>query len=127
MSHPVEWERPDIPASELRYAVGASLVEQFAQGHTVADVLRELVQNEYDAQGGALTVTFGADGIEVSGTGRAIDRAGWRRLSVMLGTGQVAGEDDVPRKMNGIGSKNFGLRSLGRVGRSGVGARRARS
>jgi hypothetical protein len=44
-----EWEVPDVAASELSYAVTSSVLEQFAQGHTVGDVLRELVQNEYDA------------------------------------------------------------------------------
>ncbi|MDA0179936.1 DUF3883 domain-containing protein [Solirubrobacter phytolaccae] len=107
------WEPPELQPSELEYRVGSSFVEEFAAGHSAVDVLRELVQNEYDAQGRALTVTFGADGLAISGTGRVIDNAGWRRLSVMLGTGTIAGEEEkVPQKINGIGSKNFGLRSL---------------
>jgi Domain of unknown function (DUF3883) len=111
------WEIPEFAASELTYVVTSSVLEQFAQGHTVGDILRELVQNEYDADGGSLSVTFGTAGLEVRGSGRVIDQAGWRRLSVMLGTGRVAGENrDVPQKVNGIGSKNHGLRSLFLIG-----------
>jgi hypothetical protein len=110
-------ELQDIAPSELTYTVTSSVLEQFAQGHTIGDVLRELVQNEYDAQGDALSVTFGTEGVEVQGRGQSIDRAGWRRLSVMLGTGRVVGDDqDVPPKVNGIGSKNHGLRSLFLIG-----------
>jgi hypothetical protein len=111
------WEVPEFAASDLSYAVTSSVLEQFAQGHTVGDVLRELVQNEYDARGSSLSVTFSAEGLEVHGNGRVIDQSGWRRLSVMLGTGRVVGDDrDVPQKLNGIGSKNHGLRSLFLVG-----------
>src|SRR4051812_47618993 len=100
-----DWEPPDLAPSELSYAVTSRVLEEFAQGHSIGDVLRELVQNEYDAQGRSLTVTFGKHGLEVHGTGRVIDTAGWRRLSVMLGTGRVVGADrEVPQKMNGIGS-----------------------
>ncbi len=111
------WVRPEISSSALTYAVTSSVVEEFAHGHTISDVLRELVQNEYDAHGSSLSVVFGEDGLHVIGTGDPIDRAGWLRLSVMLGTGRVAGERrDVARKINGIGSKNHGLRSLFLIG-----------
>ena len=100
------WVRPEISSSALTYAVTSSVVEEFAHGHTVSDVLRELVQNEYDAHGSSLSVVFGEDGLYVAGTGDPIDEAGWQRLTVMLGTGRVAGEGrDVARKTNGIGSK----------------------
>jgi hypothetical protein len=112
-----DWREPDVPDAGLAYAFGSSVVEQFAQGHTAADVLRELVQNEYDARGSTLSVTFGHDGLAVRGSGRVIDRPGWRRLSVLMGTGRVVGEGrEVPQKANGIGSKNFGLRSLFVIG-----------
>jgi hypothetical protein len=112
-----EWELPELAASELTYAVTSSVLEQFAQGHTIGDVLRELVQNEYDAHGSSLSVTFGERGLEVHGNGSVIDGVGWRRLSVMLGTGRVIGDDrEVPQKVNGIGSKNHGLRSLFLIG-----------
>jgi hypothetical protein len=77
------------------------------------------VQNEYDGGGETLTLTFGSRSLEVIGTGRNIDRNGWKRLSVIVGTGKVMGSQQteaVPAKENGIGSKNFGLRSLFRFG-----------
>jgi len=58
-------------------------------------------------------VTFGKSDLTVTGSGRAINAKGWSRLDVILGTGTVMGEADVIEpKENGIGSKNFGLRSL---------------
>lgn len=98
---------------EFRFRVGTSLLAEFALSHNPADVLRELVQNEYDAGGTELVIEFGADALVVRGNGTTIDGRGWKRLSVMLGTGHVAGEAGrVEAKVNGIGSKNFGLRSL---------------
>lgn len=96
--------------------MGSSVVEGFVTGHTHSDVLRELVQNEFDAGGSKLLATFGVDGLTITGNGKPIDRRGWDRLSVILGTGKVIGAGEgsrqVPPKANGIGSKNFGLRSL---------------
>jgi hypothetical protein len=95
------------------FRVGTSLLAEFALSHSPADVLRELVQNEYDAGGTQLTIDFGDEALVVQGNGRTIDKQGWKRLSVMLGTGVVAGDGDrVDAKVNGIGSKNFGMRSL---------------
>lgn len=109
---------PDF--SDSRQArIGSSVIEQFVAGHDASDVLRELVQNEYDGGGETLTLTFGTRSLEVVGTGRNIDRNGWGRLSVIVGTGNVMGsreEEVVAPKENGIGSKNFGLRSLFRFG-----------
>ncbi|MGE0873571.1 MAG: hypothetical protein AB7O31_02755 [Burkholderiales bacterium] len=83
------WARPEVSSSALTYAVTSSVVEEFAHGH-----------------GSSLSVVFGEDRLYVAGTGDPIDEAGWQRLSVMLGTGRVAGEGrDVARKTNGIGSK----------------------
>jgi hypothetical protein len=90
-------------------------VEQFVAGHNAGDVLRELVQNEFDGQGDRLTATFGEDALDVTGNGRGITADGWERLSVIVGTGRVVGDggaEHVAPKTNGIGSKNFGLRSL---------------
>ena len=82
-------------------------------GHNHADVLRELVQNEYDAGGSRLQVLFGNGELIIRGNGSPIDAAGWKRLSVMLGTGLVGSSDrTIAQKVNGIGSKNFGLRTL---------------
>jgi len=97
----------------FEFRVGMNVVTEFVASHTPADVLRELVQNEYDAGGTTLDVGFGADTLVVRGNGKTIDGGGWQRLSVMLGTGLVAGgNDSVEPKANGIGSKNFGMRSL---------------
>lgn len=58
---------------------------------TPADILRELVQNEYDAGGTELRIEFGQDALVVSGNEMPINKAGWDRLGVMLGHGLVAG------------------------------------
>ena len=109
---------PDYGASR-RTRIGSSVIEQFVAGHDAGDVLRELVQNEYDGGGDKLTLTFGSKSVEVIGSGRNIERSGWDRLSVIVGTGNVMGTrgtEIVAPKENGIGSKNFGLRSLFRFG-----------
>lgn len=109
---------PDFSGSR-RTRIGSSFIEQFVAGHDASDVLRELVQNEFDGGGETLTLTFGSRSLEVAGTGRNIDRNGWERLSVIVGTGNVMGSrqaEVVAPKENGIGSKNFGLRSLFRFG-----------
>lgn len=84
-------------------------------GHDASDVLRELVQNEFDGGGDRLIINFGEEALDIAGDGRGISSDGWQRLSVIVGTGRVVGESDAERveaKRNGIGSKNFGLRSL---------------
>ncbi|WP_309723128.1 hypothetical protein [Armatimonas sp.] len=97
----------------MKFAVGTSIIEEFAVGHDPSAVLRELVQNEYDAGGQKMAVNFGEQALEVQGTGKPIEDEGWRRLSVMMGTGEVSGGGtQIAAKTNGIGSKNFGLRSL---------------
>jgi len=67
-----EWIRPEISGSDLTYAVTSSVLVEFAQGHTVSDVLRELTQNEYDAGGRSLSVLFGNEALEIHGNGRVI-------------------------------------------------------
>jgi hypothetical protein len=109
---------PDFSSSR-RTRIGSSFIEQFVAGHDAGDVLRELVQNEYDGGGESLTLNFASKSLEVVGSGRNIDRNGWERLSVIVGTGNVMGTNRaevVAPKENGIGSKNFGLRSLFRFG-----------
>lgn len=107
----------DPPGLDLRFRMGTSTLEEFVLSHGLADVLRELVQNEYDAGGTELLIDFGEDRLVVRGNGTAIDGPGWKRLSVMLGHGQVQGAADrVAPKANGIGSKNSGLRSLFLIG-----------
>lgn len=108
-----EWNLPDTKKLELRYDYGDSVMAEFVSGHDHAAVLRELVQNEYDAGGSRLKVVFDNDELRISGNGNPIDADGWKRLSVMLGTGQIGRSDrTIAKKVNGIGSKNFGLRSL---------------
>ena len=109
----MKWQLPDYPTSELQHRFGDSVLLEFVRGHSYSAVLRELAQNEYDAGGRTLQVSFGDTGLEVIGNGKPIDRKGWRRLSVTLGTGSVTHlQGDLEQKANGIGSKNFGLRSL---------------
>jgi hypothetical protein len=45
------WAPPAAPEDGFRTRIGASVIEEFVAGHTVNDVLRELVQNEFDAGG----------------------------------------------------------------------------
>ena len=107
------WMRPKLDELDLQFLMTRSVLGEFVDGHDSSDVLRELVQNEFDARGTRLDIAFGADSLRVRGNGIPIDAAGWKRLSVMLGQGQVAGSDRVIKpKANGIGSKNFGLKSL---------------
>lgn len=108
-----KWNLPDTKKLELRHDYGDSIIAEFVSGHDHAAVLRELVQNEYDAGGSRLKVIFDNDELHISGNGNPIDAEGWKRLSVMLGTGQIGRSDrTIAKKVNGIGSKNFGLRSL---------------
>ena len=108
-----QWEGLDLDALDLEFSFGDSVLSEFVSGHDVSGVLRELVQNEFDAKGTKIEMLFGERSVLIHGNGRPIDAAGWKRLSVMLGRGHVAGSDRVIEpKLNGIGSKNFGLRSL---------------
>src|SRR5260370_38764479 len=115
-SHPegflqLGWDKPDINKLDLRYNYGNSIVAEFVLGHDHADVLRELVQNEYDAGGSRLQVTFDTDELRISGNGSPIDATWWKRLSVMLGTGQGGGYGTtIARKRNCIGSHQLLLR-----------------
>lgn len=104
------WPSTDV---QLRHSYTTSILEQFVLSHSFADVLRELAQNEYDAGGRRLAVIFGEESLQVTGDGKPIDAKGWRRLSVTLGTGVEYGTDRrIEEKVNGLGSKNFGLRAL---------------
>ena len=108
-----QWDGLALDALDLEFSFGESVLSEFVSGHDVSGLLRELVQNEFDAKGTKIEILFGEKSVLILGNGRPIDTAGWKRLSVMLGRGHVAGSDRVIEpKMNGIGSKNFGLRSL---------------
>lgn len=107
------WINQNLDELDFKFRVGDSILTEFVRGHDPAAVLQELVQNEYDAGGKWLDVSFGESALVIKGNGTPIDRKGWIRLSPILGTGRVAGSDhEVEAKKNGIGSKNFGLRSL---------------
>jgi hypothetical protein len=84
---------PDFSGSR-RTRIGSSFIEQFVAGHDASDVLRELVQNEFDGGGDRLSLGFGTDQLEVVGNGRDITADGWERLSVIVGTGNVMGDSD---------------------------------
>jgi len=107
---PLTWPSPEV---QLRHSYTTSILEQFVLSHSFGDVLRELAQNEYDAGGRQLVVRFGEASLQVTGNGKPIDAKGWSRLSVTLGTGVEHGTGRrIEEKTNGLGSKNFGLRSL---------------
>ncbi|HEX8264580.1 MAG TPA: DUF3883 domain-containing protein [Pyrinomonadaceae bacterium] len=49
----------------------------------------------------------------IKGSGEQINSQGWKRLSVVIGTGNTSqSKRIIAPKINGIGSKNFGLRTL---------------
>lgn len=76
------WAPPDITGARFEFRVATSVVEEIARNHTPADVLRELVQNEYDAGGGSIDIVFKQEALVVTGSGTPIDESGWRRLKV---------------------------------------------
>jgi len=117
MSSQDVWRRPSSATLKFDFRIGESVLIEFARAHDPAAILRELIQNEYDAGGSRLEVSFGDDGLTIKGNGAPVDRKGWLRLSVVMGTGRIGGSNDVVRpKVNGIGEKNFGLRSLFVIG-----------
>ena len=117
MSSQDVWTRPSSATLKFDFRIGESVLIEFARAHEPAAILRELIQNEYDAGGSRLEVSFGDDGLTIKGNGVPVDRKGWLRLSVVMGTGRIGGSNDVVRpKVNGIGEKNFGLRSLFVIG-----------
>jgi hypothetical protein len=113
------WRPPDPASLPLQWRVATSTLDEFVLDHDPLAVIRELVQNEYDAEGRSLEIHFLEDRLEVVGSGQPIDQDGWRRLSVMLGTGRVPNSSERIRpKENSLGSKNFGLKSLFLIGDS---------
>jgi len=111
--HRFKWTRPDADTLSLQFSIADSVLKDFVVSHDPSAILIELVQNEYDAKGTRLQISFGENSVTVTGNGKPVDLPGWNRLSVMMGTGTVAGSDrTIKAKANSIGSKNFGLRSL---------------
>ncbi|MBI1686776.1 DUF3883 domain-containing protein [Caulobacter hibisci] len=108
------WVPPEIEG-QINQRVGSSIIDDFVLGHSAADVLREIVQNEFDGGGSHIGIVFGPSELTITGSGRPIAADGWARLDVIVGTGDVIGSHGAERvdpKSNGIGSKNFGIRSL---------------
>ena len=109
---------PEITA-DLSQRMGSSVIDEFVLGHAATDVFRELVQNEFDADGSEIGIRLSESQLEITGTGKAIPAKGWARLSVLIGTGEVLGDNSgetITPKESSIGSKNLGLRSLFRFG-----------
>jgi hypothetical protein len=92
------WSQPQL-SGQFEAAIGSSVVEDNVTVHTAGDVLRELAQNEFDAGGSQMTVAFEHDHLIVAGTGKPIDKSGWDRLSVILGTGDVISSTGKRRKI----------------------------
>lgn len=99
----------------LRQRIASSPVDEFVAAHGASDVFRELVQNEFDAEGSDIGIRLTGHQLEITGTGKAIPPKGWGRLSVLIGTGEVLGDPSgevITPKESSIGSKNLGMRSL---------------
>lgn len=73
--------------------------------------LVELVQNDLDASASNTLARLEEDRLLCTGNGTNVSSNGWRRLRMLLGAGT-----DVESKHDGIGVKNFGIRSLFRLG-----------
>ncbi|RUX47025.1 hypothetical protein EOA33_19585 [Mesorhizobium sp. M4A.F.Ca.ET.050.02.1.1] len=70
------------------------------------DIIIELVQNELDAGATRTEIEIGDDALICFGNGSAMEPKGWERLRFVLGAGAL-----VDAKMDGIGSKNHGIRT----------------
>ena len=55
---------------DLQFRMTRSVLDEFVEEHDASDVLRELVQNEFDALGTRMEIVFGADSLSVRGNGR---------------------------------------------------------
>jgi hypothetical protein len=72
-------------------------------------VRRELVQNEYRAGGTELVIDLDQEKLVVSGNGRTIDKAGWKRLSALISS---LGHDQRPSdERRALGRSVSGSRS----------------
>jgi hypothetical protein len=83
------------------------VVGQFLNDLAPTDLVVELIQNDLDAGASRTWIDFGTDAITSEGNGRAVDDKGWTRLEYVLGAG-----GEIEPKLDGIGSKNHGLRSV---------------
>src|SRR3546814_11424843 len=67
----------DIPeiTTELRQRIGSSPIDEFVLAHGAADVFRELIQNEFDADGSEIGIRFPRNQLAIPGK---IERAACR-------------------------------------------------
>ena len=82
---PADWQPPDLDAFDLQHRFGDSVLLEFIRGHSYSAILRELVQNEYDAGGRVLQVTFGDTGLEVTGKRHADRQKGVEAFVCYIG------------------------------------------
>src|ERR1700728_4792523 len=87
-------EKPEVTDADFEVRLGESTLIGHALDHSPADILRELVQNEYDAGGSSIEVSFAEESLVVTGDGKGIDSKGWKRLTVILGAGAVLGTNE---------------------------------
>lgn len=83
------WSPPKTSDLRPRNVYASSALDEFVHGHTYSDMITELIQNEFDAGGSRVEMDLAINQMQVTGNGRTIDRNGWKRLSVMLGTGRL--------------------------------------
>jgi hypothetical protein len=82
------------------------MVAEFLNEVDLIDVVIELVQNELDAGSTRTVIELDDHVLRCAGTGIQMDEAGWKRLGFVLGAGAL-----VEAKVDGIGSKNHGIRA----------------
>lgn len=98
--HEEEWTPPDVE-DQLRTRIAGSFVDEFVLGHSPGDILRELVQNEFDAGGQAMTVVFGETALSIQGTGKPVTKDGWPRLAVIAGVRLTPAAEIASLKLEG--------------------------
>jgi len=101
---------PPHPQFQARIDIVPKVLE-FISTLSPEDIVTELVQNDLDQGARSTRIRFAADALIAEGNGRAVDPAGWTRLSYLLGAG-----GEVEAKQDGIGVKNHGLRSCFALG-----------
>jgi hypothetical protein len=68
---PSTWLAPLVDKEEFQQSIGSSILEEFVLGHSAIDILRELVQNEFDADGEEMSIEFTDELLRVTGYGEA--------------------------------------------------------
>lgn len=108
-------ESPFTPStSEPHYVTRFDAVPEFWQflnGLKSDDIITELIQNDLDAGAEQTSIIFTENKLICEGNGQSVDEEGWDRLTFIRGAG-----DQVPRKRNRIGIKNYGLKTYFTIG-----------